>query len=328
MHITQFKALARAKRARAVDVHKDMQSIVTPVAGQDRVIRYTISTPTVDRDKDTISVDGWDLQNFRKNPIVLWSHETHKLPVGRVVEIGVKAQALVADVLFVDADIPVAGPVAEAVYQLSAKGFLSATSVGFAPIDWDFTTDEARGANDWLPGIDFRRQELRELSIVTVPANPEALIDPSMRMLLETAPPKRGELPQIKSLWDVGALAGLLAELGWLRNSAEWEGETEGDASRVPALLGEALQQLGTALIVMTEEEVAELLASHGVVVPAADETVYVEAAATPAARQMRAGFAAMKRLAAHPVRQTHGNPAALRAKRQRQADARILALD
>ena len=35
----------------------------------------------------------------------------------------------------------------------------------------------SRGADDWFPGIDFEEQELVELSIVTVPANPEALVD-------------------------------------------------------------------------------------------------------------------------------------------------------
>ena len=57
-----------------------------------------------------------------------------------------------------------------------ADGFLSATSVGFRQLTWDFTEDEERGADDWWPGIVFHTQELVEFSIVTVPANPEALI--------------------------------------------------------------------------------------------------------------------------------------------------------
>jgi hypothetical protein len=52
--------------------------------------------------------------------------------------------------------------------------------VGFRPLEWDFTDDPERGADDWFPGIDFQQQELVELSVVTVPANPEALMDEPM----------------------------------------------------------------------------------------------------------------------------------------------------
>jgi len=39
------------------------------------------------------------------------------------------------------------------------------------------TDDPARGAGDWSPGLDFTRQTLLEFSIVSVPANAEALMD-------------------------------------------------------------------------------------------------------------------------------------------------------
>jgi phage head maturation protease len=64
------------------------------------------------------------------------------------------------------------------VYRLARGGFLAATSVGFRPLKWEYTTDKERGADDWFPGIDFEEQELVEFSIVTVPANPEALMEP------------------------------------------------------------------------------------------------------------------------------------------------------
>jgi hypothetical protein len=60
---------------------------------------------------------------------------------------------------------------------MAADGYLSATSVGFRPIKWDFSSDPERDGGGWMPGIDFDQQELVELSIVAVPSNPEALID-------------------------------------------------------------------------------------------------------------------------------------------------------
>jgi phage head maturation protease len=52
-------------------------------------------------------------------------------------------------------------------------GYLKATSVGFMPLKYTFSKDPAREY-----GIDFLEQELLEFSIVTIPANPDALIDP------------------------------------------------------------------------------------------------------------------------------------------------------
>ncbi len=49
----------------------------------------------------------------------------------------------------------------------------TSTSVGFAPLKYAFTDDPQRRY-----GIDFLEQELLEFSIVTIPANPDALLDP------------------------------------------------------------------------------------------------------------------------------------------------------
>jgi hypothetical protein len=49
--------------------------------------------------------------------------------------------------------------------------FLSAVSVGFIPLSYECSNDDA---SEW--GIDFLTQELLECSCCPVPANPEALI--------------------------------------------------------------------------------------------------------------------------------------------------------
>lgn len=139
----------------------------------DRVVRFTISTGAVDRDNDVIDQRGWQLEHYRRNPVVLWGHDSRSLQnvIGRCVEIGVVGGALKAAVEFAPTET------AEAALRLCRAQFLNATSVGFRPLEWEFTSDKARGADDWFPGIDFRKQELLELSIVAIPANPEALID-------------------------------------------------------------------------------------------------------------------------------------------------------
>jgi len=32
---------------------------------------------------DTIKQDGWKLDNFRNNPVILWGHDKYCLPIGK-----------------------------------------------------------------------------------------------------------------------------------------------------------------------------------------------------------------------------------------------------
>lgn len=143
----------------------------------DRTLGFTISTGAVDRDQDTISLAGWQLDNFLRNPVVLWSHRAEELPIGKAVDIGRDERRLHAAVRFLPGGYGAASEIADIVYRMTADGYLAATSVGFRPLAWDFTDDLARDADGWFPGIDFREQELVELSLCTVPSNPDALID-------------------------------------------------------------------------------------------------------------------------------------------------------
>lgn len=143
----------------------------------DRTLRFTISTGAVDRDLDTINVKGWQLDHFAKNPVVLWSHRADELPIGKAVDFGRDERRLFSAVEFLPGGYGAASDLADTIYRMAQDGYLNATSVGFRPIKWDFTEDEERGADGWFPGIDFHEQELVELSLCTVPSNPEALID-------------------------------------------------------------------------------------------------------------------------------------------------------
>lgn len=124
-----------------------------------------ISTGAVDRDHETLAVDGWKLDEYRRNPVVLWCHDQRTPPIGRAVSIVTRAGQIRARVEFAPADVH---PLAGTIKALVAGGFISATSVGFAPLKYAW--NEKRG------GMDFIEQELLEFSLVGVPSNPEALI--------------------------------------------------------------------------------------------------------------------------------------------------------
>lgn len=68
----------------------------------------------------------------------------------------------------------------------------------------------------------------------------------------------------VRGLYDIGRLAWLLDSLCDAHWSAQVEAAFEGDGSQVPAMLAKAMQELGAALIAMTEEEVGEALEAAG----------------------------------------------------------------
>jgi HK97 family phage prohead protease len=73
-------------------------------------------------------------------------------------------------------------PFADQIFRLVRGGYISAVSVGFKPVDWDFAKEPSR-----MGGIDFKRQELLEISVTPIPANQNALIEARAKGLWPTA---------------------------------------------------------------------------------------------------------------------------------------------
>jgi len=130
-----------------------------------RVFTFICSTGETDRMNDTIAPSGWQLSAFKKNPVVLFAHDSASLPVGKAVSVGVQDGKLMASVKFASTGLGLG------VADLIGGGFLRAVSVGFAPIDFEFAKNAARKG-----GIDFKAQELLEISIVPIPANSSCLL--------------------------------------------------------------------------------------------------------------------------------------------------------
>lgn len=146
--------------------------------GESRIIDFTISNETADSYKDVVSADGWNLDRFIKNPVVLWAHNRGLLPVGKATEVRVEGESLMASAEFATQEL---NPFAENVFQMLKAGFLKAVSVGFIPLEW--TWDDERG------GYNFLKNELFEFSVVPVPANPDALQN-ALRSGLDLGPLK------------------------------------------------------------------------------------------------------------------------------------------
>jgi HK97 family phage prohead protease len=132
----------------------------------DRTVRFVLSDGSVDRMGDTVNVGGWDLSAYKRNPVVLFAHDASAPPIGRTVSVWSDGTRLLGDVEFAPAETYA---FADTINRLVKGGFLKSGSVGFLPTVYKFS--ERPG------GVDYKRQELLEFSIVPVPANSNALVE-------------------------------------------------------------------------------------------------------------------------------------------------------
>lgn len=126
------------------------------------------SDETPDRYGDVIRVEGWDLKHYKTNPIVLWGHD-HNRPIG-TARVYKSAGRLMAAVKLAEAGT---SSFIDFLRELVRQRIVRAVSVGFMPTrSPDPIVDPDTGG---LKGYEFNGQELLELSVVSVPANPAAL---------------------------------------------------------------------------------------------------------------------------------------------------------
>ncbi len=183
---TQYKAVTVTKTA--IDVEQGIYEVMA-------------SVQTVDRQGDVLEATGALLDNYLRNPVVLYGHDYGGLPVAKALEIvSVPGVGVRAKMQFppkgVDTHI-------DAVHTLWDLGFLNAVSVGFTPV---------KGTPTGKGGTRFTEWELLEFSIVPIPANADAL-----RLAFSPDVLKRGRVLSSKNeqaLRDaVDALQAVLAQL-------------------------------------------------------------------------------------------------------------------
>jgi hypothetical protein len=157
-----------------------------------RTFTAIASDDSTDRHGENIEQSGWDLENFIKNPVVPWSHDYYAPPVAKANEIGLKDGKLMFVPQFAKAD---EYPFADTIFKLYKGGYLRAFSVGFIPTEMD--------------GDTFKKQELLEISAVTVPSNPNALALAYKEGVIDETERKsliNGMEIQIKNLTTLGKL--------------------------------------------------------------------------------------------------------------------------
>ena len=125
--MTALEALARRTDA-AEPYLRGFTEALQDVVDDERTATFVASDETVDRYGDIVSVKGWDLTNFRRNPSFPVDAFSQYQPIGQVKKIGVEDDKLLATVRFFDAGD---SKTADDLWKLVKKRKLRAVSVGF-----------------------------------------------------------------------------------------------------------------------------------------------------------------------------------------------------
>lgn len=163
---------------------------------------FIVSDETLNRRGYKINTGGIDLANFLKNPICLYNHiqpdswgNQHKiLPIGKWENLRIENGVLIATPVFDDKD-----DFAKKVKSQVEQGILSAASIGIKILEW---SDDPMHL---LPGQTrptITKCELREISIVTIPANANAvtLYDKDDKVLNLSAGGDKSELEVLNKI--------------------------------------------------------------------------------------------------------------------------------
>lgn len=171
LNLPALPAEITARRGEGPYLGLGSSAVTREIDRQKRTVLFVASDESEDRYGDIIRASGWQLENFRKNPVGLWCHDSNgmcsahtgmPMAAGRAWVDGPKLMWL--------AEFWPEGryEFSDLVFDAYALGKMNAVSVGFIP-------DEFK----WIEGgegIEFLKQELLEVSFVPLPANPNALV--------------------------------------------------------------------------------------------------------------------------------------------------------
>lgn len=149
------------------EIYKSASAVSEPVAtAAADEFDFVLSDETPDRLGDVIMAAGWKLANFKRNPIALFGHSSRDI-IGTWKNVKVESARLVGTLKLAAAGT---SEIVDTVRSLLTQKILKAVSVGFQPIKHE-PIDEKDPWGAWR----FLASELLEVSVVAVPANPNAV---------------------------------------------------------------------------------------------------------------------------------------------------------
>ena len=152
-----------------------MDIVKTRVLGNNHY-EATIAANEKVRQPPDLEFQGLSTENYLRNPVVMWAHDSMGrspsggLPIGRTLKLNRSQDGqIIAEFEFLDDD-----PFAQRVKNAWDKGFLRAASISWIPVE-----SVPIGDGRWRD----TKSDLLEWSIVSVPADPDALREAHIRIL-------------------------------------------------------------------------------------------------------------------------------------------------
>ena len=139
------------------------------------IYTFVVSTPEIDRYGTIIVPSGIDYTAYLNNPVVLLNHDADELPIGKCLGFAMNGENLEATLQLhrlTDDACEVA--------DLVNAGYVKAVSVGIIPTEWEEKTIDGETITI------YTKSELVEFSIVSIPANRQALLKKSTKINLAT----------------------------------------------------------------------------------------------------------------------------------------------
>lgn len=159
-------------------IHKTFSTNVKAENGE-RAVTAIISTAAVDRDGEVLIPQGCNAKDYEKNPIVCYAHDSYwLLPVGKCLALKRDEDSLTAKIQF--AERPETLPIdqewePDTILAMFQQGILNAFSVGFMPIEVrEATSRDITKFGDGCRRV-YSKWSLLEISVVSLPANQEAV---------------------------------------------------------------------------------------------------------------------------------------------------------
>ena len=137
-----------------------------------REVDFVASTESIDSYGEIVK-QNWRFERFAVNPVILFAHDSHSLPIGHATKFAVESNELRITVKFSTAR---ANPFAELCFQSVLEKALRGGSVGFKP-----NTIRYEKHNDREVCV-LDDNELFEFSVCPLPANPDGLAQLEQRM--------------------------------------------------------------------------------------------------------------------------------------------------
>ena len=159
---------------------------VKDVAGEAPMLDFIATDETVDRYNECIKLDGWNTDNYLANPVVPDCHNYDSVAriLGRTVSLKI------SDKMVNRVEFALDNPMGNMAYKMAKGGFIKSESVGFIPLEWN------NGNEKDQPDRTYTKQELLEISLVVVPANPGATVG----LALKSGAIQRSDLRDLQPL--------------------------------------------------------------------------------------------------------------------------------